>query len=79
MRREEALSKLAELDGEELAQDFYAFARRRAAILHASSAWGFCSDGAIIQRLLDEVEAQNGAKLPKSAPHSPQTSKTTPP
>lgn len=74
-----ALSRLAELDGEELAQDFYAFAHRRAAILHASSAWGFSSDAAIIQRLLAEVEALNGANSPKSAPHSPKTGKTTPP
>lgn len=72
MNREEALSKLAELDDEELAQDFYAFAHRRAAILHASSAWGFSSDGAIIQRLLAEVEARNGLNLPATAPQSAQ-------
>ena len=76
MNREQALSDLAELDGEELAQDFYTFARQRAAILHASAAWGFCSDGAIITRLLDEVEALNAAKSAHTAPPSAKTPPT---
>lgn len=45
--------------------DFYTFARKRADILHASSAWGFCSDGEIITRLLDEVGRLKAEKAEK--------------
>lgn len=32
-------------------------ARKRAAILHASAAWGSCGDGMLMEKLVERIEA----------------------
>lgn len=54
--REQALTELAQLDAPLLEAEFRDFVRQRIDVLHASAPWGFCSDAAIMQRLLRTIE-----------------------
>ena len=47
-----------------MSDDLLSFALRRAAILHASSAWGTCEDGMLIEQLVRRVrKAERSAAM----------------
>ncbi len=47
-----------------MSEDLLEFALRRAAILHASSAWGTCEDGMLIEQLVRRVrKAERSAAM----------------